>query len=130
MPGLAGKDFVGFAQRSGKMWRCGRDESVTLSLGEGDWEIVSYAPVERGVAILGLADKFNSTAAVSEKKWRRDGSLTVRLRDGGNFLAWSERTPRRVIAGGRNVPFFYDAVTGRLSAKTPSTGRQEVILDW
>jgi raffinose synthase len=129
-PELHGVEFVGFAQQSGKLWRSGQNDRVPLKLGEGEWEVISYAPVERGVAVLGLADKLNSTGAVTKRKWNRDGSLTVGLRDGGKFLAWSERAPREVNLGGRKVEFAHDTVTGRLTAEIPTGGVRDIILKW
>ncbi|HTS19290.1 MAG TPA: Sip1-related alpha-galactosidase [Verrucomicrobiae bacterium] len=125
-PELKGDDFVGFAQRSGRLWRCGRDERAPLSLGEGEWEMISYAPVERGVAVIGLADKLNSTGAIVAKKWRRDGTLAVTLRDGGVFLAWSEKPVGEVLVDGNPVKFQYETATGRLTVEIPTGGKRQV----
>jgi len=129
-PGLPGKYFVGFAQHSGKLWRCYRDERIPLSLQEGEWEIITYASVERGVAVLGLADKFNSSGAVSAKRWSHDGSLAVTLRDGGKFLAWSERAPSELLVNGKPLAFSHDALTGQLAAELPVGGKHELLIKW
>ncbi len=130
VPGLRGTNFVGFAQRSGKLWRGDRGDRVPLSLGEGDWEIVSYAPIERGVAVLGLADKLNSTGAVAGKSRGRDGSLVVTLRDGGKFLAWCEHKPSQITAGGQPMDFQYETATGKLSCQIQTGGKIELRLKW
>ena len=130
VPGLAGNDFVGFAQRSGKLWRCNRDERVPMTLGEADWEIVSFAPVERGVAVLGLADKLNSTGAVMAKHWNRDGSLTVTLRDGGDFLAWSKSPPKQILSNGKELRYNFDSITGKLSCRVQLNRRTEIKIYW
>ena len=130
VPGLAGNEFVGFAQRSGKLWRCGRNESMPLTLSEADWEIVSFAPVEHGVAVLGLADKLNSTGAVMAKRWNQDGSLTVTLRDGGKFLAWGEHKPNKVTVGGQPIDFEYETTTGKLSCPILAGGKIDINLKW
>jgi raffinose synthase len=130
VPGLGGTNFVGFAQRSGKVWRCGREERKPLSLGEGDWEIVSYAPIERGVAVLGLADKLNSTGAVTAKSWRGNSSLTVTLRDGGKFLAWMKRSPRELRMDNVPLTFVHDSATGKLTADIPTGGQRKLIFKW
>jgi raffinose synthase len=101
-----------------------------MQLAEGGWDIVSYAPVDRGVAVLGLADKFNSTGAVTDKKWNRDGSLRVSLRDGGTFVAWTEKIPASVTANGKSVDFQHDAATGRLTATVPTGGAASLLLRW
>jgi raffinose synthase len=129
-PDLAGGDFAAYAHEADRVWRCRRDERAPMALPEGEWEIVSYAPVDRGVAVLGLADKFNSTGAIAAKRWNADGTYTVSLRDGGAFLAWTERPPRAVEANGVAVAFKHDAAQGRLSATLPATGPVTLVLRW
>ena len=129
-PDLAGGDFAAYAHEADRVWRCRRDERAPMALPEGGWEIVSYAPVDRGVAVLGLADKFNSTGAIAAKRWNADGTYTVSLRDGGAFLAWTERPPRAVEANGVAVAFKHAAAQGRLSATLPATGPVTLVLRW
>lgn len=128
--GLAGEEFAGFAQRSGKLWRSTRNDRQPLTLSEGEWEIVSYAPVERGVAVLGLADKMNSAGAVTGRKWNRDGSLVVELRDGGNFLAWMEHSPRELQVDNGPLTFGHNSATGKLTAHIPTGGQRKLIFKW
>jgi raffinose synthase len=86
--------------------------------------------VDRGVAVLGLADKYNSTGAVIGKKWYRNGSLKVKLCDGGAFVAWTEKPPREVTANGKRAEFSHDAATGRLSAALPLGAQTTVVVRW
>jgi len=127
-PDLKGAQFAGFAQRSGRVWVCSGNQPAPVKLAEGEWEIISYAPVSRGLAVLGLADKFNSTGAVTGKQWNTDGSCAIQLRDGGDFLAWAQAAPERVESGGRSVPFTYDAASGRLSVSLPAGGKTTITL--
>ena len=129
-PGLKGEEFAAFSQARNRVWRCRRADREPVLLAEGAWDIVSFAPVDRGAAVLGLADKFNSTGAVMDQKWNRDGSLKVRLRDGGAFVAWTEKPPREVTADGKSVEFRHDPATGRLSAELPLGGQTTVLLRW
>ena len=129
-PGLMGEQFAAFAQRANRVWRCRRAEREPMSLAEGAWEIVSYAPVDRGVAVLGLADKLNSTGAVMSKVWGKDGSLSVSLRDGGELVAWAERPPRRAQVDDKPVTFQHDAASGRLSVALTQPGQQTLTLHW
>jgi hypothetical protein len=78
--------------------------------------------------VLGLADKFNSAGAVTEKKFNADRSYTIQLRDGGELLALALNGPQSVEAGGHSVPFIYDGVTHRLSVTLPAAGKTEVTL--
>jgi raffinose synthase len=129
-PVWSDREFAAFSQRTGRVWRSGRDGRTPVSLGEGEWEIVSYAPVDRGIAVLGLSDKLNSTGAVSAKGWRGPGIFSVSLRDGGDLVAWSEDRPARVESNGASVPFDHDSGSGRLSATLPSKGPQAVVITW
>ena len=129
-PDLAGGEFAAFAQQANRVWRCRRTDREPVKLAESDWEIVSFAPVDRGVAVLGLADKLNSTGAITTKGWNADGTYTVTLRDGGEFTAWTERPPRAVETDGHAIAFRHDAATGRLSATLPATGPKTVLLRW
>jgi raffinose synthase len=129
-PDLKGEEFAAFARQSKRVWRCKRADREPVKLAEGAWEIVSFAPVDRGVAVLGLADKSNSTGAVTAKGWNKDGSYSVMLRDGGEFAAWTGKPPRAVETGGKVVAFKYGAVDGRLSVRLPAAGQQTVVLRW
>jgi len=129
-PALKGDQFAAFAQTSGKVWRCGRNDSTPLSLGEGKWEIVSFAPVENGVAVLGLADKFNSTGAVLKKQWHGQNNLTVTLRDGGQFVAWCQHSPKEISAATDMRPFAFDPFTGKLACTVPAGARTQLNLKW
>jgi len=129
-PGLKGEQYVAFAQTSGKLWRCGRSDRTPISLGEGKWEIVSFAPVENGVAVIGLADKFNSTGAVVKKRWHGENRLSITLRDGGEFLAWSQRPPREISVGDKKLEFTLDSATGKLSCTVPSGGKTQLNFKW
>ncbi len=129
-PDLKGGEFAAFAQRENRVWRCKRADREPVKLAEGAWEIVSFAPLDRGVAVLGLADKFNSTGALMKKGWSLDGSYSAVLRDGGEFVAWTEKPPRTIEAGGKPVAFKHDASSGRLSAVLPDPGKQTLTLRW
>lgn len=127
-PELRGQDFVGFAHQADRLWHCARNDRAPLKLEEGEWEVISFAPVERGVAVIGLADKLNSTGAITAKKWGRDGRLTVTLRDGGKFLAWSGKPVEEVFVDGKPIKFHYGTTTGELSAAIPPGGKRIVSL--
>ena len=129
-PDLKGEEFVAFAQQENRIWRCQRELREAVKLVEGKWEIVSFAPVDRGLGMLGLADKFNSTGAVIKKGWNRNGSYSVTLRDGGELVAWTEQPPVGVEANGQPVTFKHEAATGRLSATLPASGKQTLTLRW
>jgi raffinose synthase len=129
-PDLEGEEFAAFAHQDNRVWRCKRAGREPVKLAEGKWEIVSFAPLDRGVAALGLADKLNSTGAVMAKGWNKDGSYSVRLRDGGEFVAWTEKPPGLVECDGKPVASKHEATSGRLSVRLPAVGKQTLTLRW
>lgn len=128
VPGILGKDFVLHAHNSGLLSRVGRDGRLSLILNELSFEVITLVPVAKGFAAIGLADKYNASGAIAGLRW--DGEVVeVDLRDGGAFLAWSERRPARVSVGGKAVAFTWDKATGALGATLPA-GRNAVRVAW
>ena len=121
---LTRADHAGDPQRADRLQRCAFDDHIGVALAEGEWELVSFAPVESGFAALGLADKFNSTGAIVERRWQ-NGARRLVLRDGGRFLAWSQRRPSAVLCEGRELMFAYDEA--ECSARSRGTGARQCI---
>lgn len=130
VPRLRGEEFVGFAHQANRLWRCNRTDRQPLQLSEGAWEVVSFAPVEHGFAVLGLADKLNSTGAIISKHWARDGSCAIELRDGGKFLAWCMTRPASVLCNKKQLEFSHNAADGRLEVSAPTGGTVKLHLRW
>src|SRR5207237_9067107 len=96
------------------------------------YDLFTLAPVERGVAVFGLLDKYLSPAGVASVKYDPRG-VTIGLREAGDFGAWLERAPARVEIDGRALPPSRYAYAGRLrrvnaSAFGSSTGEREVRI--
>lgn len=131
IPGFAtdDADFIGYAHQADRLWRAGRGGHETFELIEGAWELVSFAPVENDFAALGLADKFNSTGAVTAREWHGPKGVEVTLRDGGRFLAWSKVCPASVrTAAGEALAFDYDMHSGRLTVDLAAKGPVTVLV--
>ncbi len=129
IPVLRPGDYVAFYHRSSHLRPCAFDERESFELAEGEWELVSFAPVENGFAALGLADKFNSTRALSARIWK-EGECHLSLRDGGKFLAWSVRKPSTVMCNDLPVAFSYDAAGSALAAKIPAGHSHRLVIRW
>ena len=105
---------------------------MAFALDEVGYDLFTLAPVERGVAVFGLLDKYLSPAGVASVKYDPRG-VTIGLREAGDFGAWLERAPARVEIDGRALPPSRYGYAGRLlrvnaSAFGSSTGEREVRI--
>ncbi|HEY5703987.1 MAG TPA: Sip1-related alpha-galactosidase [Terrimicrobiaceae bacterium] len=129
VPLLRRGDYAAFAHRSGDLWPCAFEEPTTIDLAEGEWELVTFAPVENGFAALGLADKFNSARSISSRTWER-GECHLSLRDGGSFVGWAAQQPSSVLCDDRSIEFSYDQTHGRLTADVPAGQPRRLVIRW
>ena len=76
LPGLRqAEGCIAWPRQLDRLWSCAETAPQAITLAPGEGELVSFAPIERGFAAIGLADKLNS----------------------GDFLAWAQQRP---AAGG------------------------------
>jgi raffinose synthase len=129
IPSLRQGSYVAFGHRSNRLWPCAFNERVSIDLAEGEWELVSFAPVENEFAPIGLADKFNSTRAISSRIWQQ-GECHLFLRDGGRFVAWAAHEPSAVLCDDRPIKFSYDQAGERLSADIPAGQPNRLVIQW
>ncbi|PTX98528.1 Sip1-related alpha-galactosidase [Opitutus sp. ER46] len=129
VPTLAAGPCAAFVHRANRVCRIDSADSIPVALAEGEWELVSLAPVENAFAALGLADKLNSTGAIVRREWRGATEVRVQLREGGRFLGWSAQEPAAVFCDGRPVSWQHGAA-GRLEIALPCGGPRTLILQW
>ncbi|WP_221031317.1 Sip1-related alpha-galactosidase [Actomonas aquatica] len=127
---LAGDAFVAYHARTRRLVPCDRHTRLEFDLAAGEWELITFAPVVDGCAVIGLADKLNSAAAVSSRRDTADGTITeLNLRDGGEFLAWTPQPPAAVHCDGATVPFTH-TTDGAVRAHLPTGAPRHVMLRW
>ncbi len=129
VPGLTGDDFIGYGHQSGMLMRLDREGRVSLTLGEGSFEVVSIVPVIAGCAVVGLADRFVPHAALTEVT-RSAQAVHATVRDGGRFLVWCDHAPASVHVDGQAVPVVYDASSCALTVGLALGGPHAVQLRW
>jgi raffinose synthase len=127
VPGLEGREFVLYAHRAGKAVRVDRAGSLALSLPELDWEIVTLAPLQDGVAVIGLADKLNSGGAIQDLR-HASHRVLFRVRDGGELVLYADCAPARVTLDGVSVSMTYDRTVRLVSCVLPDAGA--VAVEW
>ena len=78
--------------------------TTPLTLDEYGFDLFTMVPVERGVAVFGLLDKFIGAAGVESVSFESERIAVVRLREAGDFGAWLAASPARVEIDGRALP--------------------------
>lgn len=79
---------------SGRAVVAGRVERFPIRLENLGYELVTAAPMEQGVALFGLLDKFNGSRALESAHWISESALELSLMDGGRIGWCSEKTVR------------------------------------
>ena len=82
-----------------------RSQKVTLN--PQRFDIFTVMPVEAGFAPIGLAGKFNSGATIVWAEWKAENEYSVTLKDGGEFVAYTEEAPKEVLVNGKKAKFDF-----------------------
>lgn len=83
-----------------------RNEKMPLKLPADAVKLFVALPIENGFAPIGLVEKFISPAAVLNTIRERK-KITVRLREGGRFGAYSEKEPKRILSDEKQLKYKY-----------------------
>lgn len=85
MPGLQGQRVACYQHHAQTLHIGDMHEKHTLTLGFREHEIVTLVPMDQGVGMLGLLDKFNGSAAITRETWFDDNQVQWELSDGGRI---------------------------------------------
>src|ERR1051325_1830351 len=109
-----------------------KQSGLPFSLDSFGYELFTLAPVNQGVAVFGLLDKYLGPAAVVSQKTEANG-VTVRLREAGDFGAWLDQAPSQIELDGRELSSSaYSYSRGLLRVSRASfgdkTGEREIRI--
>lgn len=124
VPGLAGDQWAVYEHFTGESRLVSRGERWQVELAAGEARLYVLAPVKDGAAIVGLADKYVSPAAVIAGSVA-SGGIMVTLKCGGRLRLWSARRVAGVWAEGAACAWSQDE--GWMEAETPGDG---VVQCW
>jgi Alpha-galactosidase len=130
VPNLPAGDYMARGFRGADCWGASPDVERAMSLAAGEWELVTFARVERGFAPFGLVDYFNGGWAVESLTWDEAGVCTVALRAGGRFGAWAETRPLEVSVEGAALGFEYDEARRWLEVTLPAKATNGLRVRW
>ncbi len=104
VPGLSGGRFAVFDSLNQTLRVMEAQERLPVTLAPLEARLLALVPIHGPFAAVGLAEKLLAPLTV-ESVEAGEGRRTVRLREGGTFLFFSEQPPVSVLADGRPVPF-------------------------
>lgn len=125
--GISGERFAVYFYNGGTLKAFGRDEECEIELSENGFELVTAVPIENGFAAIGLADKYNSSAAIKETICTTDG-FVITLSDGGKIAVYSESKPVKVFEGRNEIAFEYSEENGLLMINSTVKGLTEIKI--
>ena len=88
---LSGSRFALYHHTSGKVVVSGAADRFPIKLQTLGYELITVSPIEDGVALFGLVDKFNGSRALVSVRWLSPDALELVLADGGRIGWCSER---------------------------------------
>lgn len=127
--GIAGDRFAVYSFISKRLTTAGRNDLMEITLDDGEYDIITFSPIENGVAPLGLTGKYNSSAAVEKFEWK-DGSFHARIKDGGEIAFYCDRKPARVSCRGEKANYSYDSQNGLLCVNSKKMGSVDIKIDF
>ncbi len=104
--GLPHGDYVVWSHNRATASRAARGDRTQASLPRFGHDLLVVAPVVHGRAVIGLTQKRNSLASVSDVH-HDTKTLHLKARDAGTLVIWSATTPASVTADGHSVSFAY-----------------------
>lgn len=128
VPALRRGRYAACRQSTGAVTLLAPGQSLPVTLEAMDSDIVLLSPVDQGVAVFGLLEKFNSSAAVISHGWVDGRSFRADVAESGTVGFYCARRPRRVTANDRPVRASWDRKSGRLTVACKGRGPVAVEL--
>ena len=99
-----------------------KSKPLELTLQPSTFELFNFIPLKKldsnlKFAPIGLTNMFNSSGTIQHLKYNENGA-ELKVKGGGNFLAYSSRSPKKCISNGMEVEFEWDS-KGKLSIDLP-----------
>ena len=100
-----------------------KSEPLKVTIQPSTFEIFSFIPLRKlnsniKFAPIGLKNMFNSSGTIQHLKYNENG-VELKVKGGGNFIAYSSASPKKCISNGVEVEFEWDDSDGQLSFDLP-----------
>lgn len=102
---LSGEKFALYESLSGELHIVDYKTKIPVSLKRMAYKLYYVAPLKKGVAPLGLLNKYNAPATIANYTVSKSG-LYVNLKEGGRFGAVLPSKPKKILVNGKKHPDF------------------------
>ena len=124
--GLEGESFAVYEFYSQELKVMKKNQSENISLERMDNRYFNFVPVNKGVALIGLVNKYNAPATIVNSKIEKK-KVEVTLREGGTFKALFPKKPVSITVN--NIPFDqFSFADGLFTAEISSGTKTEVVV--
>ncbi len=103
--GLKGDQFVLYDFLTGKLSIVDKNDEFPVTLGRLKYQLYYFAPLEQGIAVLGLVNKYNAAAAIETYKISED-EVNIILKGGGTLAVYLSSEPKKIKAGTKTIKEF------------------------
>ncbi|WP_070042963.1 Sip1-related alpha-galactosidase [Robinsoniella peoriensis] len=124
---LVGDKFAVYSFRNKEVTVLDLNTPVNITLDDSDYDVITISPIENGIAAIGLADKYNSSAAIISSKWENN-SYATEILDGGRISFYCQSKPARVLCNNKAAVFSYDDASGLLSICSDKMGVNDIVI--
>ncbi|CAK9145236.1 unnamed protein product [Ilex paraguariensis] len=105
-----------------------KSEAILMTIQPSTFEIFSFVPIKKlnlttKFAPIGVTDMFNSGGAIQVLEYNEGGAtgknnVKIKIKGGGNFLAYSNVSPKKCCLNGAEAGFEWSG-DGKLALKLP-----------
>lgn len=126
---ITGEKFAVYSYRNKTVTVADIDTDLGITLDSGEFDIMTISPIKNGIAIIGFADKYNSSAAVISAAWE-NGCFSAKLIDGSDAAFYCQHKPKNVTSDRADVKWEYDEKSGLLSVITHQNGTFDIRIEF
>ena len=128
--GIKGEQFVVYEHFSKDEKVVSINEPIAIELERLRYRYYNIVPIEKGVAIIGLTNKYNAPKTIEEQTITEKG-VSIKLHEGGLFSAYLYKKPTKVLIN--NIPttnFKFESNWFQLAIECNIDEEKNVEIEW
>jgi raffinose synthase len=128
--GIEGDTFAIYEHFSKKIIVANLHEEIDVVLNRMEYRYYNVVPIRNDMAIIGLTNKYNAPKTIKSLQYN-ENAATVTLNEGGNFIAYLENTPKKVILDGSEMAnYTFDQNTFQIHIANDVAGSKTLDIFW